>query len=393
MKAVLSALFVLMSAAPGVAADGCVEIGRKCVTEKDRHLSLRLNDALPDLTAVWAVPWVSTVRVHGDGRVVDLRPLLALEGLSELALQNVELADPTILGALPVARLRLSQMSLPDLGFLGEMSGLRSLGLVRVTGPAPFDLSALPPVEDLAVVDTKLASLDGIAGQAALRDLTLADTGQADLAALSSLNLRRAILRGEGLVDLSFLSGSPDLGFLFLTHAEVTSLDGVPFGPAFRNLGAQGSALQDISALSAAVNIERIDLRESLIRDLSGLEGLSKLEELDLRATALSDLSPLVDLPSLKRLDLSDTQVEDLSPLAGLTSVETMSLSRIPATDLGPLAAMDQVKALWLNETRATDLSPLLDMDSLEAMRIDDAQFISKEGLPAYMERRPVPTK
>lgn len=390
MKALLSAVLLFVSALPAVAGD-CVAFAGKCLTENDKRLSLRLGPDLSDLAGIGALAWVEEVRLDGGGQTVDLAPLLALEKLIALDLKAVTITDTASLGQLPIRRLSLNEVGLEDAEFLQGLSGLRDFRMIRVSGPAPFDLSGLGPVETLSVVDTSLASLDGIAGQPNLNDLVLAHTGQADLSSLSSLNLRRATLRGEGLVDLSFLSGSPELGFLFLNGAEVTSLDGVPFGPAFRNLGAKGSALEDISALAAAVNLERVDLRESAVRDVAALAGKQRLEEVDLRETALSDLSPLVDLPSLKRLDLSDSQVFDLSPLAGLPSVEMLTLSRIPAIDLSPLAAMDQVKALWLNETRATDLTPLMEMDSLEAMRIDDARMVTKEGLADYIAIRVPP--
>jgi internalin A len=372
-------------------AEDCVEFAGRCLTKNDTSLSVRLKPGQPGLEGIEALPWIEAIRLMGDGRTLDLRPLLALETLTELSLNAVSLADQAVLGQLPVTRLSLKEVTLDDLDFLHGMTGLRDLRLVQVAGPAPFDLSALGPVEGLAVIDTPLASLDGIAGQAALSDLALAGTGQADLSPLSGLNLRRATLRGEGLVDLSFLSGSPNLGFLFIGGSEVTSLEGVLFGPAFRNLGAQGAALEDISALAAAVNLERVDLRETRVRDLSALGRKPRLEEVDLRNTPVSDLSGLAVLPELEQLWLSDTQVSDLSPLAGLGAVEQLSLSRVPATDISALAHMDQVNILWLNDNKVADLSPLLEMDALEALRVDDERMVVRERLEEFIATREAP--
>jgi|GEM_PF-6132632 len=390
MKALLSAVLLFVSALPAVAED-CVAFAGKCLTENDKRLSLRLGPDLSDLAGIGALAWVEEVRLDGGGQTVDLAPLLALEKLIALDLKAVMVADTGSLGRLPIRRLSLNEVGLEDAEFLQGLSGLRDFRMIRVSGPASFDLSGLGPVETLSVVDTSLASLDGIAGQPHLNDLVLAHTGQADLSSLSSLNLRRVTLRGEGLVDLSFLSGSPELGFLFLNGAEVTSLDGVPFGPAFRNLGAKGSALEDISALAAAVNLERVDLRETRVRDLSALGRKPRLEEVDLRNTPVSDLSGLAVLPELEQLWLSDTQVSDLSPLAGLGAVEQLSLSRVPATDISALAHMDQVNILWLNDNKVADLSPLLEMDALEALRVDDERMVVRERLEEFIATREAP--
>ncbi|WGW04435.1 leucine-rich repeat domain-containing protein [Tropicibacter oceani] len=381
-------------AAPLAAQQDCVDFLGKCHRTASSFVSLTLPQDGADLGGIGVLDWAETLVLTGpEGQrpTVSIAALTELPELQELTLENLTLSDPGALAALPITELRFKNVAADDFSALAQIGTLRDLGFVETPGLPELDLASLPPLVRFTLVDTPMPSLDGLERLTDLDSLVLANTGATDLSALAALNLRRFIMRGAGLDDLSMLSGSTNLQFLTLNHSEVTSLDSLPHVENLYNVSAMNSALTDVSALVAAKNLRFLDLRGSKVADVTGIDHLPMLEELDLRETPLADLSPLRNLRALERLWLTDSKVADLGPLAGLPSITQLSISGLPAEDASALAALDKVTILWMNDNRVPDLTPLLDMDALQALRIDDERLVNRDRLEEFIAQRVLP--
>ncbi|MFZ7090904.1 leucine-rich repeat domain-containing protein [Primorskyibacter sp. 2E233] len=394
MRTVFLTFALWMLAAPLAAQQDCVEFLGKCHNTGSSYVTVKLRQDGADLSGIGVLDWAESVELigpEGQRPPVSIAALANLPNLNNLRLENLTVSDPGALGELQVEDLGFKSVSADDFSGLARVAQLRKLRFVNVSGLPGLKLANLPPLVDLTLVDTPLPALDGLERLTDLQSLVLANTGATDLSAVAALNLRRFIMRGERLDDLSMLSGSPNLAFLVLNGSEVTSLDSLPHPDSLMNLSALDSALEDISALSVAKKLRNLDLRGSKVADVTGIHHLPLLEELDLRETPVSDLSPLANLRALKKLWLTDTKVADLGPLAGLPSIEQLSISGIPATQAYALAALDKVTILWMNHTRVGDLKPLLDMDALQALRIDDEKMVARERLEQFIAQRVLP--
>lgn len=383
-------------ALPLPAAEDCVSFGEICQSRDRDTLTVRLGKNAASLQGIEALHWIRFLVIdgrRGDGEPVDLSPLAALPGLRSLYLENLAVKTLDPLRGLPLQKLSLSVSTTPDYTAVADLPQLESLRVYGLRDLAELSPQRLPHLQTLSIFDSPIDSLAGIEEFSRLKTLSLIDTQVSDLSPLGRLDLQKVTLRGPGINDLSPLAGQRSLGFITLNKSRVQSLDGLQLNDNLRSLSARDSALEDIGALAGARELRHLDLQGSQVKEISALAGLHRLEALDLRRTAVADITPLRGLPALKRLWLTDSQVDDLAVLATLDQVQQLSLSNTPATDLSPLAGMDKLSIVWLNGTRASDITPLLDAPALQALRIDDKVFVTREGLPAYIERREPPAR
>jgi len=108
--------------------------------------------------------------------------------------------------------------------------------------------------------------------------------------------------------------------------------------PGLTQLRLHGSKVEDLSPISAMVELENIDLANTSIEDLSALKDMPSLDYIGLSRTRVSDVSPLGSLHTLEDLDLRDSSVSDLSPLADLTGLRRLIISDTPITDISAIA-------------------------------------------------------
>jgi Leucine-rich repeat (LRR) protein len=111
----------------------------------------------------------------GGPTTLDLGPLAGLRRLRDLQLGGPTTLDLAPLRGLPIERLRLHAVDLPDPDPLGDLAELRSLRTLTLTGSAVTDVA---PLEN----------------HPALRDINLSGNPVTDLGVLSTLPLGRVVL-------------------------------------------------------------------------------------------------------------------------------------------------------------------------------------------------------
>lgn len=104
------------------------------------------------------------------------------------------------------------------------------------------------------------------------------------------------------------------------------------------NLYTRDNAIEDLTGLEYAVDLQELNLRYHSIHDLSALAGLTNLRTVILLGNYISALSPLSGLANVRTLDLEQNQITSISALAGLSRLESLGLHRNFVSDISPLS-------------------------------------------------------
>lgn len=90
--------------------------------------------------------------------------------------------------------------------------------------------------------------------------------------------------------------------------------------------------------------------------------------------TDLEDISFLTNAPTIERLNISYCSVSDISCLTSMEKLTELNISYTNVSDLSPLSELDGITELILTGIPAEDLSPLLSMDSLTKVKMDQGK-------------------
>lgn len=285
-------------------------------------------------------------------------------------------------------------------------------------GGQPVD----PDAESLVLSDCKLTGADmkAIGKLIGLDHLSLSGNGVEDLSPLSGLkNLSFLQVTNNRVEDLSPLSNLKNLKTLYLDENPITdltplytlknlrtlSMKGIPITD--KKLQALQEALPDCSIFTDAPSEEAEELTlggkkfysDATILNLSGLniDDISVLREcvhlkqLDLRDNKIKDISPLLDLQELEWLCLWNNQVEDINALMTLTSLKYLDIDGNKVTDISVVRDLPNLEELWLNNNALKSLDPLKGLTNLQRLGIantgtDDQRLDVLTGLTSLVE-------
>eukprot|EP00798_Chlamydomonas_sp_ICE-L_P027073 gene27073-biopygen818 len=93
-----------------------------------------------------------------------------------------------------------------------------------------------------------------------------------------------------------------------------------------------------------------MDLGGTAINDLSPLSAYKELETIDCSSSGVSDLSLLAHCTSLRSVYLHETLITDLSPLSACKELERVDCLRSRVNDIRSLAACPQLIHIICNE-------------------------------------------
>jgi len=268
--------------------------------------------------------------------------------------------------ALLTAAPSTGSLALVDLGItdLAPIAGRRAWSVI-IDGNRISDLTPLigSGCTFLSASANRISDLGPIASLTGLTSLTLSDNRVSDLRPLAGLTQLKsvnvsnnAITSAAGLPSgvQELLFGSlvdPSDSLRKLNQLEpraggnpISDISSLPVAE-LRNLSLAETKVTDLSVLTGARQLNRIDLGGSLVRDLSPLRGLP-VSDLHLTRCSAVDLAT-IDLPALQRLNLRGLARVDAAFLARVLPTLTIlnasqsGLESWPAVDAPALADLN----------------------------------------------------
>lgn len=274
-----------------------------------------LEDESAELT------WLSFSR-DGSGGTQSLRHFTGLKKLNvDGSLQAVDIEG------LALESIGCYASSPEELaGLLGDTSAVKE---IRLNGGVDSlnGLTDFPNLETFYVDGYELTDISPLAGQPALKSLTLESCDAVtDFSVLNVMHsLEELELDTENLKALNFLAGMENLKCLRIDEAAILTLDGLEERPELEILKVEDcSNLKNMSALENLTSLQELYIElpyDCQPPNLGRLTGLRRLE-----LSNFDDCSFLSGMTELVSLRLSGCELGNGIPFSGLTKLEELSL-------------------------------------------------------------------
>jgi Leucine-rich repeat (LRR) protein len=240
-------------------------------------------------------------------------------------------------------------------GLMGLVKKLIIRDNRKLTSLAP--LSWLPRLGELELIELPaLRSLDGVRGLAALRGLTIKNTGCVRFDAL------------EKLVELRSLT------LEYTRRACVPSMRPMESLKKLEHLAIHMQGVGDLRSVSKLKALKTLHLRAK-VKSLEPIKALTNLKELTLFGVPAKDLRPLTKLNKLHTLRLIASPVWDARPLAKVRNLRTLQWHPGRARILAKLSGLRQVTSLTLPRAKPASWDVLRTMTWLKELNLDDSTF------------------
>ncbi|MBC8326388.1 MAG: leucine-rich repeat domain-containing protein [Verrucomicrobia subdivision 3 bacterium] len=162
-----------------------------------------------------------------------------------------------------------------------------------------------------------------------------------------------------------------------ITKTELLQLDRIDLAQ---------SLVSDLKPVSQLRGLHLLILNNNHVEHLEPLESLTKLEVIYLRFNRIEDVSPLARLPQLRRLDLGDNRVADLEPLGRISTLNDLIIRNNRFTSIAPIARLKELRKLDASGNQIRILEPmgkLLRIESLDFSKNEISDIRPLENLHA----------
>ena len=233
-----------------------------------------------------------------------------------------------------------------DLRFLEWMPNLRSLTLAHMEAGQLPDLTLLPRLEYLMLMDSQIPDLEWVRGSKITKLDFINSTGSVtDLSPLTDCERLREVhvdVIHNRRIDFSAFN-PPALNWLWINNGQ--DLEG--------DLDLSG--LQD-----SKLQILKLDY-ELPLSDLDFLKQTPRLQELEIYdLSRLQDISAVAELKSLTWLRIGGCEsIRDYSPIGGCPALEQLSIfpeSETPLRDVSFLGGLEKLRDISLSNAELPDL-------------------------------------
>jgi hypothetical protein len=195
-----------------------------------------------------------------DTQVADLSVVRGMP-LKVLKLQNTKVTDFTPLAGLSLEQLNLLNLPFSDVRLLNEMP----LKILWLAGTSVTDLSGLNSrtLESLDIENTRVRSLEPLAGMITLRRLNIASSAVTDVTPLKDLRLERIVLSPEKIeTGMHVLRDMKSLVLIQTSMAEERSAES--FWKSY-DLGVWKPAPAELNATSEAATPVAPDVEQPAV--------------------------------------------------------------------------------------------------------------------------------
>ncbi len=342
--------------------------------------ALRYFTNLTSLRLGWAL--------QNNGSGVDLAPLSGLIHLEALYINSNDVRSIHPLSSLTNLKdLRI--FGCHELMDLSPISGMTKLIMLWAQGCGFVDVGSISDCKDLKqlyLADNLIYDISPLAGLTQLSEVTLSGNPILDYSPIVPLypNLQNpdfdldpdndVIAIKDAVLEAAIRSAIQKPGG-DVTFADVKDLTNFDANRDWEEKPAEGSQIQDITALKYFISLTSLGLQFHAIQNIRPLAGLTKLESLRLGGNPVNDLDALYGLTNLSELTLWNCTAGNYSKLERLTKLQSLEIGYSSFSDLNLLTGLHELRSLDIAVSKVTDASPLLNMPQLEKLMVRDCLF------------------
>lgn len=369
------------------------------VSTDDEYPSISSQPFTTPLTLSAGETTIHAVAIGADGLVSPAQSFsYTVAGVVEPVILSDSAIDRTV--------RQLLQVEADHVLYTNELWQITSL-IVPKDAQSLEDLAWMPFLEQVAIKDGTVTSLEPLASLSNLTDLIITDTSlsSSDLAFIAALpKLTSLTLSGCGLssiselasakgltwVDLSFntignllpLSGMEQLTYADVSHNALSSLGAFSGMQALTELYASYNALDTLSDLSDCPALAVLDLTGNQLTTLSGVENLTALRAFYGAFNNLTDVNALSSCTLIGELDISNNKISDISALSTLKELRSLNFSYNQITALPSFDKSCPLVSVKGSSNHLTSLEALRGLDTLNYVYMDqNADLTSVEPL------------
>lgn len=217
-----------------------------------------------------------------------------------------------------------------------------------------------------------------------LESLTLNNPKIDGLQALSALTqLKELTIQGCPLsaADLTIIGSLPKIETLILTNCSLSNISGLSNATQLVKLDLSSNAIKDLSPLSFMGQLSELYLNSNAVTNLSALSALENLSILDVSYNSLTSISPLGYCPKLCVLVATNNQISEIPAFQDPTVLVTLNLSNNDLTKIDTLSAFTSLTNLCLSYNAISDVTSLSGLNQLTSV---DLSHNSITKLPSW---------
>ena len=237
----------------------------------------------------------------------------------------------------------------------GDITTCRNVTELEITNCSITDLSFVGELEHIQSINLKgnnIVSLDGLQKATTLKEVILDNNYISDLEVLGQM---------EQLESLSLANNN-----ISVLPDNLCNMDNLLY------LNLSGNRLVDIAGLNGLINLIKLDISANKLSKRIYMNNMPKLQNLNLSNNAFVEMDTLGELPQLEELDISDNYLSDLAFLEQYPRLKEIDLSYNEFGSLDGILKCNELEYLNIQGTKITDVTYLQELEYFNSIYVDD---------------------
>ena len=201
---------------------------------------------------------------------------------------------------------------------------------------------------------------------------------------------RLDISKNEQVLDIEPLIRLVNLNYINISNTLVDDLRPIRNLPKLNTLIFTNTGVASLEAIHNLTEIKELNCSDTQVKDLSPLKSLKKLEILHCADNLITDLEVLNSLPKLRILDCHSNPIKSLLPLRAAFDLEKLSCYNTEIQDIKPLENLRNLKELSCFSTPIKSLEPLKELVKLEKLKCYNTEITSLDHLEKLVNLKEV---
>ena len=305
--------------------------------------SLELPEGVENFEDLQKLPYLQSLTVHGS-TADSLQGMQSLSQLTELTMVNckVSAVDLLIIASLPkLEKLTLSECGLSS---IENLSKLRNLTYLDLSGNSIRDLSALSFMSSLLQLDLSHNALDNL-------------NALSSLSGLQKLNVSYNSL--SSIVPLASCTGLTELN---ISNNTVAALTGAESLTALTYLDASFNSLTEVLSLAECTELTQLDISSNALTDITALSTLVKLQYFSFSRNQVVTIPSWGAGCALVSIDGSYNEIKTISGLAGYGQLNTVLMDYNKISNVNALSSCHNLIKVSVYGNPVKDVSELTEM-------------------------------